>query len=81
VWFVREAWRRRPAFALSETDIRAMIESLGNLVDVLEAAEPAKRAALYTSLGLSLTYEPIKRRVLVEADLSGVRPVRVGGGI
>jgi hypothetical protein len=56
-----------------------MIESLEDLVGVLSVAEPAKKAALYESLGLSLTYEPSKRRVLEEADLGGVRPARVGG--
>jgi len=73
--------RRRPTPALTEDDIRALVESVGDLVRVLEAADPQKKADLYESLGLSLTYEPSKRRVLVEADLSGVRPVRVGGGI
>jgi site-specific DNA recombinase len=72
---------RRPTAALTEDDIRAMVESLGDLVGVLDAADPQKKAALYESLGLALTYEPSKRRVLVEADLGGVRPVRVGGGI
>ncbi len=72
---------RRHTAALTEGDIRALVESLGDLVRVLGAAEPAQKAALYESLGLSLTYEPSKRRVLVEADLSGVRTVRVGGGI
>jgi site-specific DNA recombinase len=76
-----ELRRRRPTAALTENDIRVMVESLGDLVDVLEASEPAKKAALYESLGLSLTYEPRKGTVLVEADLSGVRRVRVGGGI
>ena len=76
-----ELRRRRPAAALTEADILAMVENLGDPIGVLEAAEPAKKAALYESLGLNLTYEPRKRRVLVEADLSGVRPVRVGGGI
>jgi hypothetical protein len=56
-----------------------MVESLGDLVSVLQAAEPRRKAALYESLGLALTYEPSKRRVLVEADLGGIRPVRVGG--
>jgi hypothetical protein len=56
-----------------------MVESITDLVGVLEAAEPAKKAALYESLGLALPYEPSKRRVLVGADLSGVRSVRVGG--
>lgn len=76
-----ELHRRRSAAALTEDDVRAMVESVGNLVGVLEAADPAKKAALYESLGLDLSYEPSKRRVLVEADLGGVRPVRVGGGI
>ncbi|MEX0832350.1 MAG: hypothetical protein WD276_00520 [Actinomycetota bacterium] len=73
--------RRRPATALAEDDIRAMIERLGDLAGVLKAAEPVKNAALYENLGLPLTYGPGKRRMLVEADLSGVRTVRVGGGI
>lgn len=69
----------RPAAALTEDDIRSMIKSLGDLVGVLEAAEPQKKAALYENLGLALKYEPSERRVLVEADLGGVRPVGVGG--
>jgi len=73
-----ELRRRRPA-ALTEDDIRAMVESVADLVGILQAANAEKRAALYQSLGLSLIYEPSKRRVLVEADLGGVRPVRVGG--
>jgi DNA invertase Pin-like site-specific DNA recombinase len=76
-----ELRRRRPVAALSEDDIRAMVESVGDLIDVLQAADPKKKTDLYESLGLSLTYEPSKRRVLVEADLGRVRPVRVGGGI
>ena len=56
-----------------------MVESLADLVGILETAESGKKAALYESLGLSLTYQPSERRVLVEADLSGVRPLGVGG--
>jgi hypothetical protein len=74
-----ELRQRRPAAVLTEDDIRMMVESFGDLVGVLEAAEPTKKAALYESLGLSLTYESNRRTVLVEADLGGVRPVRVGG--
>jgi hypothetical protein len=48
---------------------------------VLQASELAKMAALFESLGLSLTYEPSERRVVVEVDLNGVREVRVGGEI
>ena len=76
-----ELRRRRPVAAFTEDDIRAMVESLGDLVGVLRTADPQRKTDLYDSLGLSLTYEPKKRRVLVGADLGGVRPVRVGGGI
>jgi site-specific DNA recombinase len=76
-----ELRRRRPAATLTEDDIQAMAECIGDLVGVLKAADPQKKADLYESLGLSLTYEPSNRRVLVEADLGGVRPVSVGGGI
>jgi len=47
-----ELRRRRPAAALTEKDIRAMVQSLGDLVRVLEAAESAKKAALCEGLGL-----------------------------
>ena len=76
-----ELRRRRPGPALTEDDIRAMVENVGDLVGVLEAAEPQKKAELYESLGLNLIYQPAQRRALVEADLGGVRTVRVGGGI
>ena len=66
---------------MSEGEIRALVESLGDLVRVLENADPQRRADLYESIGLRLVYEPTQRKVLVEADLGGVRTVRVGGGI
>jgi hypothetical protein len=50
-----------------------------DLIGVLRAAEPQKKAELYGELGLNLMYEPNARRVLVGADLSRVRMVRVGG--
>jgi hypothetical protein len=67
--------------ALTDDDIRMMVENLEDLVGVVSAAEPAKTAALYESLGLTLEHEPSTRRVLLEADLGGERPVGVGGGI
>ncbi len=76
-----EGLRRGRPTPLTEDDIRAMVESVADIVGVLEAAEPQKKADLYDGPGLSLTYEQSKRRVLVEADLGGVRPVGVGGGI
>jgi DNA invertase Pin-like site-specific DNA recombinase len=77
----RELRGNGPAAVWTPRDIRALVESLGDLVAVLRAAGPRKKAELYGELGLNLTYEPNRRRVLVEADLSRVRMVRVGGGI
>ncbi|MGH2573480.1 MAG: hypothetical protein ACRDGU_08385 [Actinomycetota bacterium] len=54
------------------------MDELGDLVKVLEQADPAKKSELYESLGLNLVYHPQDRRVTVEADLSMCR-VRVGG--
>jgi site-specific DNA recombinase len=83
-----DRWRAerelRPHLAesvLSEEEIVALVQSVGDLIGVLEAAKPQKKAELYESLGLNLTYQPRDRKVLVEADLGGVRTVRVGGGI
>lgn len=57
----------------------ALVERFGDVTEVLNVSEPQKKADLYESLGLILTYLPRDRKVLVEADLSGVRMVRVGG--
>jgi hypothetical protein len=62
-----------PAAVWSAEDMQALVESVGDLVAVLRGAEPQKKAELYGELGLTLTYD------IVEADLSRVRMVRVGG--
>ena len=77
----QELHGNRPAAIWTPEDIMVLVESLGDLLAVLRAAEPQKKAELYGELGLNLTYEPREWRVLVEADLSRVRMVRVGGGI
>lgn len=77
----RKLRRNRPAAVWSPEDIRSLVESLGDLVGVLAAAEPQKKAELYAELGLTLTYEPAGRRILTEADLSWCAQDRVGGGI
>jgi site-specific DNA recombinase len=76
-----ELRRRDQRSALTHEDIVALVESLGDIADVLEVGEPQKKVDLYETLGLSLTYQPRDRKVLVEADLSGVQMVGVGGGI
>lgn len=73
-----ELRRRRPSAALTEADIREMVESLGDLVRALEAPEPAKKAALYE---VSDWPSPTNR-ASEECCTSGSRrctSVRVGG--
>jgi hypothetical protein len=41
---------------------RAIVESVADIVGVLAAAVPQKKADLYDGLGLSLTYEPGKAK-------------------
>lgn len=71
----------RPAPSWSPQDIRRLVQSLGDIINVLASADARKRAELYASLGLSMTYQPGQSRVVVEADLGRVPTVRVGGGI
>lgn len=75
----QELRSRRRGSMLSEEEIVALVKSLGDVVGVLDAADPQKMADLYESLGLTLTYQPRDKKVLVEADLSSMRMVRVGG--
>jgi hypothetical protein len=42
---------------MSADEIRELVASLGNLVEVLHRADPADKAAVYQRLGLKLTYD------------------------
>ena len=44
-----------------------MVESVGDLVGILESTNSEKKDELYKSLGLTLTYRPSERSVMVEA--------------
>ncbi|MGC0319288.1 recombinase family protein [Kitasatospora acidiphila] len=55
---------------LTRDDIAALARSHCNLVTVLAAAEPADRVELYRQLGLILTYDSGKQKVLVEMNLN-----------
>jgi DNA invertase Pin-like site-specific DNA recombinase len=54
---------------MSREEITAMVTALSDLAQVLNDADPADKAEIYTQLGLTLTYRPQNR--LVEAT---VRP-------
>ena len=62
--------RRQASRRLTEDDIRALIISLGNLRDVLCAAEPAMKAAIYEQLGLKVTYMPRQNKLRADVTIS-----------
>jgi site-specific DNA recombinase len=66
---------------LDPTQVRALLEEIGDLAAALEVADTQQRAQLYQELGISGLYQPVSRIVTVTAD-PGVRrrSVRVGGG-
>jgi DNA invertase Pin-like site-specific DNA recombinase len=64
---------------LNVDQVRAVIEGLGPMGDVLERAKPASKATLYAGLGLQLTYRPAQDLVAVEATPVACAKVRVGG--
>jgi site-specific DNA recombinase len=61
---------RRQASRLTEDDIRALIISLGDLRDVIRAAEPAVKAAIYEQLGLKVTYLPGQDKLRADVTIS-----------
>jgi len=54
---------------LSRDHLAALVNSLGNLLDVLASAAPEDKAEVYRRLGLQLTYDPTRRVVTVESHL------------
>ncbi|GAA2302159.1 hypothetical protein GCM10010149_59370 [Nonomuraea roseoviolacea subsp. roseoviolacea] len=62
---LRQASGRR---RMTREEIRAVITALGDLVRVIQEADPLDKAELYAQIGLRLTYRPQKR--LVEAQVA-----------
>ncbi|WP_054813817.1 hypothetical protein [Nocardia arizonensis] len=61
---------------LTETEIRKLIESLGDVKAVLTAANPIDKAQLYRALELEVRYHPDKQCAIV-----GVTPCGVSTGV
>ena len=78
--FVRETIKALDTMALKPGDRRKIY--FGNAMNMLRLSEakPAKKAELYASLGLQLTYRPAQNLVAVEAAPVACAKVRVGGG-
>ncbi|MBB4934742.1 hypothetical protein F4561_005636 [Lipingzhangella halophila] len=59
-----------PSDRLDEATIARMVHELGDIVRVLNEADPNDKAELYQQLGLKLTYEPDEQEVEAEVALS-----------
>ncbi|MDF5759397.1 DUF2637 domain-containing protein [Spongiactinospora sp. TRM90649] len=66
---------------ISTTEIRAMMEEVGDLVRLIADSDPDDKAELYTKLGLKLTYYPEKQYVeaRIEPEPPHVQAVSVRG--
>jgi site-specific DNA recombinase len=64
----------QPAGAVSEREIRTLVDSLGDVAAVLADADPKLKAQLYEDLGIDVRYDPAERTATACAT------VRVGGG-
>jgi hypothetical protein len=52
---------------MAPDDIAAIVAALGELARMVQDADPADKAEIYTQFGLTLTYQPGRR--LVEATI------------
>lgn len=57
-----------PAPAVTKDDVRRMVEAVEDKTRMLADADPITKATLYADLGITLTYEPDRRVVVVEAQ-------------
>ena len=74
----RQLGQHVPGGELTPAQVKALVKTLRDIVDVLADAEPTDKAELYNQLGVSLRYDPAGM-VSVQAHPRGVQ-VRVGGG-
>ena len=51
---------------MTTDEITNLVAALGDLMQVLQDADPADRAEVYSRLGLTLAYHPEGRRMEVE---------------
>jgi len=73
---------QRATQPITPAEIRDLIDAVEDKVRMLANADPITKAALYTSLGLTLTYEHDRRVVRVEALPTALGTnERVGGGL
>lgn len=59
----------QPARRMSKEDIMTIVDALGNIAHVLNHADPADKAEVYSGLGLRLRYQPVENTVRAEVSL------------
>lgn len=64
---------------ITEAEVQARLDSLGDIGTALNGAKPDKLAELYAALGLEMTYDPDSRLVDVAATPGRRVSARVGG--
>jgi hypothetical protein len=62
--------RRQASRQLTQDDNRTLITSLGNLRDVIRAADPAVKTTIYSQLGLKVTYLPGQDKLRADVTIS-----------
>ncbi|WP_406079026.1 hypothetical protein [Micromonospora sp. NBC_00858] len=67
---------------MSRTEIKDLVQALGDIATVRRDADPTDKAEVYQRLGLRLTYQPETQTVRAAVNLSAHRGVmvRVRGG-
>jgi hypothetical protein len=53
---------------MSRDQLAALVNGLGNLLDMLGRAAPEDKAEVYRRLGLCLNFDPARRVVIAESD-------------
>ncbi|MGW3610661.1 hypothetical protein ACWD6N_12335, partial [Micromonospora sp. NPDC005163] len=62
---------------MSRTEIKDLVQALGDIATVLRDADPTDKAEVYQQLGLRLTYQPETQTVRAAVDLSAHRGAMV----
>ncbi|MFC7266081.1 hypothetical protein [Streptomyces lutosisoli] len=59
-----------PGARMTRAEITRLVRSISDLAAVVRQAEPRDKAEIYRQLGLALTYDSGKQKVLVEMNLN-----------
>lgn len=52
---------------MTREEITTLVQTIGDLMQVIKDANPADKAEIHRQLGLTLTFDPSEKRVVAEA--------------